>query len=387
MPLMKVCNVRLRDHHFGDAWQTTVENRWNYGDLCADPHWRKDWISFDGVVHHSGNNRVYCGITSFNADIFWAWDREAEQWIDCGFGDVRDPFDAKFHRSMQLTADGATLYAATALLHDIDRYWTAPGGGLFAHDVSSGKTTKLAIPIPHLYIQSIALDEDRGLIYCMHFTPERMSVFDLHRSETRDLGPLGSGMFMAQGENIMLDDDGCAWCGWGLTRAWQNEWGPDAYRLCKYDPVQARIVYYQTGLPHRDGSYGFAKVEGLFNFGTGCLYASADNGSLYRIEPDTAESTYLGTPIADRPSRLTNLVMHADGCAYGVTGRDGDCRVIRFNPGDDTYELIGDRLVDTEGEALYQAHDVCMTPDGTLFAGENDVPHRSGFLWEITDID
>ena len=384
---MNVRSLRLRDHRFGDAWEKTVENRWNYDDFLADPHWRRDWVSFDGVVHHPGNDRVYCGITSFDADIFWAWDRKTENWIDCGFGNVREPFDAKFHRSMQLTADGQTLYTATALLHDIDNYWTAPGGGLFAHHIASSKTTKLGIPIPHVYIQSIALDEKRGVIYSMHFTPERMSMFDLKTGEARDLGPTGPGMFMAQGENIKLDDTGCAWCGWGQTRAWQSHWGPDANRLCKYDPQQERIIYYKTGLPRRDGDYGFAKLEGLFNFGTGCLYASGANGSLYRIDTDSAEATYLGTPIPDRPSRLTNLVMHTDGGAYAVTGRGGDCRVLRFDPRGETYELIGDRLVDQQGEALFQVHDVSIAPDGALFAGENDVPHRSGFLWEISNIE
>lgn len=382
---MKTRSLKLHDHHFGDAWQSKVEHRWNYDDFLADEHWRKEWISFDGVVHHRGNNRVYCGITSFNADIFWAWDRDSESWVDCGFGEAGNSYDAKFHRSMQLTADGSTLYTATALLHDVDRYHDAPGGGIFAHDIASGRTRKLGVPLPHVYIQSIALDEARGVIYSMHFTPERLSAFDLKTGKARDLGAIGSGMFMAQGENVLLDDDGCAWCGWGATRAWQNFHGPDAARLCKFDPRQDRIVFYKTGLPRRDGSQGFAKVEGLFNLGGGGLHASADNGSLYRIDTDTAHATYLGTPIADRPSRLTNLVRHSDGCAYGVTGRDGDCRVLRFDPRDGRYELIGDRISDESGEALFQVHDVALTADGVLYAGENDVPHRSGWLWEISD--
>ncbi|MAE67920.1 MAG: hypothetical protein CMJ18_27010 [Phycisphaeraceae bacterium] len=382
---MKARTLRLRDHDFADAWATSIEDHWDYKDFIADPRWRRDWISFDGVLHHPGNDRVYCGITSFDADIFWAWDRRSSEWIDCGFGAVRNPFDAKFHRSMELTSDGRTLYSATALLHDLDNYHEAPGGGVFAHDIASGKTTKLGIPIPHVYIQSIALDEPRGVIYGMHFTPERLSAFDLATNTGRDLGPIGPGMFMAQGENILLDDEGCAWSGWGLTRAWQNHWGVDAARLCKFDPRQDRIVYYNRGLPRRDGAHGFAHVEGLFNLGTGCLYASGDNGSLYRVDPSTAEASYLGTPIADRPSRLTSLALHDDGCAYGVTGRVGDCRLLRFDPREDRFELISDRIVDETGAALFQVHDVSLTPDGILYAGENDVPTRSGYLWEISE--
>ncbi len=380
---MKISTLRLRDHHFGDAWSSQVENRWNYADFLADPHWRQDWISIDGVVHHPGVERVYCGITSFAGDIFWAWDRRSEKWVDCGFAAVGDRYDAKFHRAMQLSAGGQTLFAGTALLHDIDRYWDAPGGGLYAHDIAGGTTRKLGIPLPHHYIQSIVLDETRSRIYSLHFTPERLSLFDLRTHTARDLGPLGSGMFMAQGENLVLDDAGGVWSGWGATRAWQSHWGPDAARLCKYCPDADRIIYFNTGLPRRDGQYGYAKVEGLFNLGVGALHASGDNGSLYRIDTATGAACYLGTPIPDRPSRLTNLVRHTDGLAYGITGRGGDCRILRFDPRTDRYELIGDRIVDAAGEPLFQCHDLALTPDGVLYAGENDVPHRSGYLWEI----
>ena len=379
---MEIRSLKLKNRHFGGEWFDRVEDKLNYDDIIRDARWRKDWISFDGVVYHAGTDRLYCGITSFDADIFKAYDRKTAKFIDLGFKKVGDKYDAKFHRSMQLTRDGTTLYTATALLHDIDRYWDAPGGRIYKHDVTRGKTTKLAIPIPHNYIQSIALDEKRGWIYAMHFTPERLSRFDLGSGAARDLGPIGSGMAMGQGENLVLDDNGCCWCGWNITRAWQATPGPDSHRLCKYDPRKGKIVYFPHGLPRADGSYGTAKVEGLFNFGAGCLYASGDNGSLYRIDTKTGKARYLGTPIRDRRSRLTSLAMHRDGYAYGITGRDGQCQLLRFDPKKDRYEP-GDSIVDSDGVAMWQCHDVTITPDGTLYAGENDHPRRSGYLWEI----
>lgn len=379
---MKIRALKLNDRVFGAEWFDRVEDKLNYADLIADACWRKDWISFDGVVYHAGTDRVYCGITSFDADIFKIYDRPSGRFLGTDFAKIANRYDAKFHRAMELTQDGRALYTGTALLHDIDRYWEAPGGGLFKHDTRSGKTTKLGIPIPHNYIQSIALDEQRGLIYSIHFTPERLSVFDLSTKQSRDLGPIGCGVSMAQGENVVLDDEGGAWCGWQATRAWQAHPGVESHRLCKYDPRKKKIVYFDTGLPRRDGQYGTAKVEGLFNFGTGCLYASGDNGSLYRIDTRTAQAKYLGTPIPDRRSRLTSLVMHHDGCAYGVTGRDGNCRLLRFDPRADTFELGGE-IVDENGEAMWQCHDVDITSDGVLYGGENDHPRRSSYLWEI----
>jgi hypothetical protein len=35
---------------------------------------------------------------------------------------------------------------------------------------------------------------------------------------------------------------------------------------------------------------------------------------------------------------------------------------------------------------MWQCHDVAITPDGTLYAGENDHPRRSGYLWQIEGV-
>ena len=93
---MHVRAHRLRDHDFGDQWTAEIEDRWEYADFLADAHWRKDWISFDCLCYDEVTDTVYCGITSFDADIFWGWSRRDERWVDCGYGRVRDRYDAKF---------------------------------------------------------------------------------------------------------------------------------------------------------------------------------------------------------------------------------------------------------------------------------------------------
>jgi len=378
---VNVQTLRLKDHTFGN-WHSEVLDRWEYRDFKRDEHWRTKWISFDCCTYVAATDRIYLGITSFDSDIFKAYDCAAGKFVDCGFGAVRDPFDAKFHRSLVQWDRNGGLYAAIALLHDVDKYWDAPGGAIVKHDPATGETEKLGIPMPHVYIQSICLDSERGMLYGQTFTPERMFTFDLNTHETRDLGPISSGMGMAQGENVELDSEGCAWCGWSVTRAWQSHSGPDSHRLCKYDPRTGKIHFYDAGLPRPDGSYGYMKVEGLFNLGPDRLYASGGNGALYRVDPETGMGTYIGTPIDDRPSRLASLRLGPDGAAYGVTGRDGQCEVIRFDPTSDTWELRG--AVRQGDDACWQVHDVAITPDGTLFACENDNPVRSGYLWKLT---
>jgi hypothetical protein len=378
---MKVRALKLHDEQYGSQWCDDVEDHWEYDQFKAAPAWRQYWISFDSLYYHAPDDRVYLGITSFDADIFHAYDRQTGQFLDLGYNRIAHPQDAKFHRSLVRWDTDGCLYGAIALLHDIDRYWEAPGGAIVRYDPATGALEKVGIPLAHIYIQSICLDQARGVIYGQAFTPERLFSFDLNTRQSTDLGPISSGMAMAQGETVELDDEGCVWCGWHVTRAWQSDPGVDSHRLAKYDPRTGRIHYLDAGLPRPDGKYGTVKVEGLFNLGAGCLHASGANGSLFRVDTKTGQGTYLGTPIPDRPSRLASLRLGPDGKAYGVTGRAGKCEVICFDPRKDTWQLLG-QVVDGD-EPCWQVHDVCITPDGTLYAGENDHPRRSGYLWEI----
>ena len=378
---MKIKAYKLEDEHFGNQFHDEAEDHWEYNDYISHPSWRNGWISFDSIYHNQPDDRLYLGITSFNADIFRAFDRSSGSFVDLGYNRIAHPQDAKFHRSLVKWEKDGALYAAIALLHDIDRYWDAPGGAIVRYDPVTGELAKVGIPLPHVYIQSICIDQKRGMLYGQTFTPERMVSFDLNTHQSRDLGPIGCGFVLAQGENIELDDEDCVWCGWSVTRAWQSGAGVDANRLCKYDPGTDKILYMDTGLPKPDGNYGYEKTEGLFNLREGRFYASGANGSLYRLDTRTGQCTYICTPIPDRPSRLASLKLGPDGAAYGVTGRAGRCEVLRFDLDAEKYTLLGPVTDGTD--SCWQVHDVAVTSDGVLYACENDNPYRSGYLWEI----
>jgi hypothetical protein len=216
----------------------------------------------------------------------------------------------------------------------------------------------------------------------LYFGPEYLGCYDLDTGQSRILAQLSAGLGMAQGENIIVDDDGCVWSNWSLTRAWSNAPGPDGIRQCKFDPREGRMVFFQHGLPTPDRSSGFAKAEALFNLGNGKLFASGANGSLYSINRETGKAEFLFTPIRDRSSRLTSLARTDDGIAYGIVGRAGKCELMKFYYHDGAYDLLGP-VVDRSGAAMFQCHDIVATEDGILYACENDNPHRSSYLWEI----
>jgi len=381
---MQINSLKLNDFQYGNQWFDELEHRWVYDDFVADEDWKKGWISFDCALYNPADDRVYLGITCFDADhIFKAYDRKTGQFVDLGYSRVADPFDAKFHRSLVKGSDGC-LYAAPALLHCPDKYLEAPGAAVVKFDPATGHIEKLGIVLPHVYVQSLVLDPQQEVAYCLCFAPEYLASYNLRTGEAKTLGLLGSGYgTMAQGENIVLDEDGCVWSNWSLTRAWQNEPGPDAIRLCKYDPREDRIVFFQKGLPQPDGSYGYAKSEALFNFGDGAMYASGANGSLYRIDPGSGDAEFLFTATPDRRRRLSSLVKTEDGVAYGITGRDGKCELMRVLYKEARFEKLG-HVVDDDGNAMFQCHHIVATPDGVLYACENDNPYRSSYLWEIT---
>jgi streptogramin lyase len=376
---MKVRTFRLNDAKFSN-WKE-IENRWNYEDFIRDKTWRTKWTSFDCCHYVCETGLLYLGVTSFNGDIFTCFDRKTESFFDCGYSRIRAPYDAKFHRSLEYWEKDRCIYGAVALLHDIDHYWDAPGGAIVRFDPASGDIAKLCIPMPHNYIQTIRLDQKTGVIYGLTLIPERLFAFDIASHHITDIGPVGSCGAFAQGENIEIDGLGRVWFGWNVLRAWQPSPGPDSNRLARYDPGERKIVYFNNGLETQDGSYGFVKVEGLFNL-AGKMFASGGNGSIYKIDVETGHGKYLGTPISSQRSRLASLRMGPDGYAYGVAGRDGACHLLRFDPRTEQYEILGP--VESNGEKCWQVHDIAVTPDGVVFACENDNPERSGYLWEIT---
>ena len=152
------------------------------------------------------------------------------------------------------------------MLHDVDRYGEAPGGSIVRYDTKSGRLEKVAIPFPHIYIQSLVLDRERRLLHGVTFTPERLFTYKIDTGEVIDHGPIGSALEMAQPERPVLDSRGRLWCTWGVTRAFMDSTGSHPIRLLSLDPDTNTVKHYDYGIELL-GRYDKGRVDSMVRGG------------------------------------------------------------------------------------------------------------------------
>ena len=382
---MKLANVRahiLKNRRF-DNWKSEVEGRWKFKDLQTDTGYNNDWISFDSLAWDEETKKLYLGLASVNTDIFYVYEPSVAGFTSLGFQRVSGPFDVKFHRSLEIDDDGL-IYAATALLHDVDQQHEAKGGKLIRYDPKTDEYKILAIPVPPFFIQSILLDRDRRIIYGFTYPAEYFFRYDLETHECRTLAFIGSGLMMSQPHCAALDRRGRLWGTWGESRAFEYDLSPVPVRIFCYDPAKDQFTWFQHGFPKTNESDP-ARIDHMF-LANGFIYAGTVAGGLSRLDSETGRVESLGKPFPNE--RLAGLVQAPDGLIYGAGNQgygvdgEGESRLFVYNPETRQAEDLG-RIYDENLRAgPNNVHMLIATGDGTLYAGENDNIYRSSYLWE-----
>jgi hypothetical protein len=367
---------RLFDGRF-ENWDE-VERTWTFEDLQASPEWREKWISFDVVHCDAERGVVWCGIASMANDILSSYEPATERFRSLGFAKVGDRFDCKIHKGFEDDGEGNFLFG-TASLHDPNQQEEALGGKLVRFDPRTEKFEILAVPVPRQYIQNIAFDQARGLIYGMTFPMEYLFRHDINSGRTRILGHVGGGQFMGQPHYPVVAPDGTLWAAWGRSQAWVMRPTSNSC-LLRYHPDEDRVHYLTAGpVQHGDPS---AAIDSLAVGVNGELYVGSVGGFLYRHRPGSDKLTPLGTP--GHGSRMAHLTHGPDGRLYGVHGSYGNTVAFAYDTGRSEFEIISSLRDEESGEVCHCAHSVSVSLDGRIFVGENDNPNRSSYLWEIT---
>jgi len=327
-----------------------------------------NFVAFTSLLPHP-DGRLYCGVYCANTDVLHRFDPGTGQFESLHYHEVAEKHEVKIHRSLELASDG-TIYGASACLFRCDERLGAPGGSLFRIPVGSNRVEKLCVPAEHDYIQTITLDEKRGLVYGQTYPCFRFFVHNLGTGETKDFGYLGSITHISA-----LDDDGGFWGTWDCSAHW----------LFRYDPDAEEITWFRHGLPNarQDSNIMYpaaGPIDCMVNGGDGYLYVGTCGGSLCRIDPRTAEVTFLGKPSPSR--RLPGLLVWKDSLLLGCSGDEEGGNLFAYDRETNAFHQLGP-IVDSEtGLKLYRVHDLRLMREDLAYVAETDVPKRSGYLWE-----
>jgi hypothetical protein len=82
-----------------------VHKVWKFDDWQSHEPF-KNWISFTSLLFHPEVKLIYCGLTSWKGDVFYAFDPKTKEFRSLEFPDIGDRFDVKIHRSLELDDDG-----------------------------------------------------------------------------------------------------------------------------------------------------------------------------------------------------------------------------------------------------------------------------------------
>lgn len=384
------------------GWKEKIAGRWHYRDLAADPDWRDGWISFDTVTFNPDDGQVYCGLNSIDGDLLYRFDPVAERFTCLETRRWTDPFDVKIHRTLLHNPRDGCFYFGTSLLHDVDQQAEAPGGKLVRYDPGNGAYEVLGIPVPKLYIQSVAADFDRGLLYGFTYPAEALFCFDLADRRTEILAYTGNSLFFSQPHNPVIDSGGWMWGTYAETRAWDETLSAQPIRLFKYHPEGRRFVFFSHGLPrkndreqllpdpekpagvesalgetrHKD-DYGFC--DSMAYDGSRYIYAGTVAGVLCRIDTHTDRVEKVAHVMAT--GRFPALAVAADGTLYGAGGMKGYTQLMRWHPSGGKMESYFDLCDPAIQDGPARIHELAVDREHRLYLAENDNHTRSSYLW------
>jgi hypothetical protein len=377
--------------------------RWSYAELRADADWFHGWISFDSVLYNPNDKKLYCGLNSLDGDLLYAFDPEKDQFESMRTQDWTDAFDVKIHRTLQRDSRDGSLYFGTSMLHDLDRQQEAKGGKLVRFEPSTRRYDIIDVPAARMYLQSIAADWERKLIYSFTMPAEAVYKTDLGSRSSGPVGYIGNSLLFAQPHNGVVDRFGWLWGTYAELRCWDECLGQQPVRLFKYHPDGDRFVWYPSGLSRRESKtqllpdpavaaavpsaldetrhkQDFAYCDSMAYDGGEYIYAGTVAGVLSRIDIETGRVDKVANVISG--ARFPALQLK-DGILYGAGGLNGCTQLLRWDTRTEHMDLYTDLVDDTIHDRPARVHELAVADDHQIYLAENDNHRRSSYLWSV----
>lgn len=362
---------------------------WVFDNYRADPDMGK-MVSFVSLYYHEPNGLVYCGLTSYTGQVLITFDPESKEFRDLEYQnrDFYEPFDVKIHRSFEPDGEGNILFAIAGL-HDLKSNPEAEGGRIFRLRPDTEEIEVLGRPVRHDYIQTIAYDKARKIVYGNCYPMGNSFGFDLKTSRTF---PISEGV---SAHKARCDNEGNLW---GISTTHSRpiphvgaedleimreifKTGTSIPLFYKFNPDDG-YQFLQDGLPLISG--GQQGIANSLDVGDGYMYVGTSSGRLYRVSKKTGRAQQIAENIGGRLEGIAHdpergLLFLGGGTFYlthvFVVDLEKRRVISDFWPVAD--ETTGDRCI--------IVHALCATKrNGSylVYLGETDNPNRSGHLWE-----
>lgn len=370
--------------------------------MVADSQWRQGWISFDTVTWCPDDRQLYCGLNSLDGDLLYRFEPAHGDFTCLNTQRWTDRFDSKIHRNLLYNPQDKCFYFATSLLHDVDQQAQAKGGKLVKYDPAADSYDVLGIPAAMLYIQSLAADFERGLLYGFTYPAEAFFQFDLRTRRSDILAYTGNAQFFSQPHSPAVDGNGWVWGTYAETRAWDEKLSEHPIRLFKYHPTGRRFVWFDRGLPRKADKqqlladpekppeahsllgetrhkvdYGFC--DSMVYDRQRYLYAGTVAGVLCRIDTQTNAVEKVAHVMVT--GRFPALAVANDGTLYGAGGLNGHTQLMRWRPETDKIEGFYNLLDPQIQDCPARIHEIAVDESHQLYLAENDNHRRSSYLW------
>lgn len=343
-----------------------LEERQNmtYEEMLDFKPFSSNYFAFCTVLFNPDDGLVYCGTTAYDGEVMWTFDPQTKEFESLHWPETpgAEKYDVKVHRSLAL--DDGMIYGATAGLHPIESRLKTEGGKVFRFDPNTKKFEVLGIPIKRGYIQSMAMDGKRKIVYGFTKPDNRFFRFDVPTKRATDFDYVGNGPHIPA-----VDDDGTCW----------GHGGKGGVQLLSYHPDRGLIF-------HKEESIGRlllddVHIDGMINGGDGFIYIGTTGGFLLRLDPKNVSLKYLGHPCPG--IRLPGLCVGKDGLIYGATGTNFKTYAFAYDRENEKFYDLGPLYDPDLNDSCHLPHHATITDDGTIYTGDTDNPKRCGFLWEV----
>ena len=266
-----------------------------------------------------------------------------------------------------------------ALWADIEkRYSDYEGGRLYKFDVSKEKrewigpedecrAEDLGIAVAHNGIYTMTINNERKEIYGITYPDGHFFVYRIETGKFTDVGEIYEKKIFGGPDNrtlrsitraLVCDDNGFVY---GTA---------DDGVIFRYDPEAGKLTKLNVKIP----SVYYSVAEAFIKDETGTIYGGTSEGYLFRFEPGKMKVANLGKPLAQL--RIRGLAMGKNGIIYGVAGeRTNHCRLFSYDISKAEFDDLG--TLEVVREPYYSwtglQFDAMLTgKDGVVYIGESE---------------